>query len=397
MTSGTVRPEVDVYRPDGSILTYGIANTTGPGAGTYFSTAANVAGTYYVIVKDYYAANPGNYSLTLANVPSTQAADPNGGALTTSVTRSSNITGNLHLFTISAKAGGLSASIGTTSGTLRPEIDLYDPTGKLVTYAVAGGSGTGSGTNFTTTVATAGTYYLIAHDYYGTGAGNFNITATFTTLPPPPPPGSIAGTVFNDLNKNGKIDTGEAGFGGWKVYIDANNNGVFDAGDTYVLTDKYGNFKFSGLNAGTYNIRETIPTGYAATIPVNGLLTVKLTSAQTLTGLLFGDINVGPGAIAGTIFNDTNGDGTRESTEAGLAGWTVYIDANHNGVFDSTELIARTDANGNFSFSGLAAGSYIVRAFPNSGWTLTGTGASGFTLIVSSGKTTTGANFGFKQ
>ena len=39
--------------------------------------------------------------------------------------------------------------------------------------------------------------------------------------------------------------------------------------------------------------------------------------------------------IRGSVFNDANGDGARQGGEAGSAGQRVYIDANHNGRWDS--------------------------------------------------------------
>ena len=41
------------------------------------------------------------------------------------------------------------------------------------------------------------------------------------------------------------------------------------------------------------------------------------------------------GTIAGTKYHDLDGDGFRDAGEPGLAGWTIYIDANENGVFDN--------------------------------------------------------------
>lgn len=40
------------------------------------------------------------------------------------------------------------------------------------------------------------------------------------------------------------------------------------------------------------------------------------------------------GAVSGAVFQDDDGNGVRNGVEAGLAGWTVYRDSNHNGVFD---------------------------------------------------------------
>ena len=37
------------------------------------------------------------------------------------------------------------------------------------------------------------------------------------------------------------------------------------------------------------------------------------------------------GTLSGSVFADLNGNGTRQSNEAGLSGWLVYVDANNYG------------------------------------------------------------------
>ncbi len=41
-------------------------------------------------------------------------------------------------------------------------------------------------------------------------------------------------------------------------------------------------------------------------------------------------------SLFGSVWNDLDADGLRDATESGLAGVTVFLDANNNGVFDST-------------------------------------------------------------
>ena len=43
-------------------------------------------------------------------------------------------------------------------------------------------------------------------------------------------PGSIAGSIFHDLNANGIFDATEPGLGGWTTYLDENGNGQLDGG-----------------------------------------------------------------------------------------------------------------------------------------------------------------------
>lgn len=98
--------------------------------------------------------------------------------------------------------------------------------------------------------------------------------------------------------------------------------------------------------------------------------------------------NVGPPlpAIEGTAeihglkWSDTDGDGTRNDGEPGLAGVTIYIDANENGELEEGELSTVTvadnpatsdDETGQYEFTGLAAGTYIVREVLPTGYELT--------------------------
>lgn len=79
--------------------------------------------------------------------------------------------------------------------------------------------------------------------------------------------------------------------------------------------------------------------------------------------------------IQGTKWNDLNGNGVKDTGEASLAGWTIYLDQNNNGTLDTGETSTTTDANGNYSFTGLAAGTYTVAEVMQSGWQQTSPGA----------------------
>ena len=50
------------------------------------------------------------------------------------------------------------------------------------------------------------------------------------------------------------------------------------------------------------------------------------------------------------------------------SGWKVYIDLDNDSVLDSNEVFATTDANGAWTLSGLAAGTYKVRQVLLTGW-----------------------------
>ncbi|MGH7214748.1 MAG: hypothetical protein ACREIT_08290, partial [Tepidisphaeraceae bacterium] len=58
--------------------------------------------------------------------------------------------------------------------------------------------------------------------------------------PPPVFGGSVSGTVFDDTNGNGALDSGEAGVAGVSVFFDSNSNGLLDSGEQGTSTDGAG-------------------------------------------------------------------------------------------------------------------------------------------------------------
>jgi hypothetical protein len=104
-----------------------------------------------------------------------------------------------------------------------------------------------------------------------------------------PAPATISGRVFDDANANKKLDTGEDGLGLWTVYIDRNNDGKLDAGDSSVTTDILGNWSFSNLSAGTYTIRIVPVAGLTTTTPTGGMMKITVAAGQKSTGNLFGE------------------------------------------------------------------------------------------------------------
>lgn len=72
--------------------------------------------------------------------------------------------------------------------------------------------------------------------------------------------------------------------------------------------------------------------------------------------------------ISGLKWNDVDADGVKDTTEPGLANWTIFLDTNQNGQLDTGETSTTTDANGNYTFTNLAAGTYTVTDVVQSGW-----------------------------
>lgn len=70
---------------------------------------------------------------------------------------------------------------------------------------------------------------------------------------------------------------------------------------------------------------------------------------------------VGTGSIAGVVFEDTNGNGIQNGSEVGLAGQTVYLDLNNDGVYQETEPATITNSKGEYQFQSLRLDTYVVR------------------------------------
>src|SRR5215217_8755680 len=63
-------------------------------------------------------------------------------------------------------------------------------------------------------------------------------------------------------------------------------------------------------------------------------------------------------SLAGFAFHDLNGDGARSGGEPGLAGWTVFLDADSDGQLDAGETSAVTASDGSYFFGSLAPGTH---------------------------------------
>ena len=73
-------------------------------------------------------------------------------------------------------------------------------------------------------------------------------------IEPPSKPQWIEGYVWHDLNVSGKWENGELGREGWWVFLDLNDNGVWDPTEPFAVTDASGRFVFD-VDPGTYHLR----------------------------------------------------------------------------------------------------------------------------------------------
>jgi hypothetical protein len=198
--------------------------------------------------------------------------------------------------------------------------------------------------------------------------------------------GSIAGTKFNDINGNGTRDTGEAGVSGITIRLTNSAGTVLST-----TTDTSGNFSFTALPSGPYVLTEVVPAGSVQTLPGGGAgINVTLTPGQNAPGFLFGNQAAAAASIAGVKFNDANGNGVRDTGETGMSGVSIQLKTP-----SGQTLLATTDASGAFSFTGLAAGAYVLSEIVPAGFTQTAPPAPGtIAVTLTAGQNLTGLLFG---
>ncbi len=159
------------------------------------------------------------------------------------------------------------------------------------------------------------------------------------------------------------------------VYTDADGNGRYDAGEgeagvTITLTNGNQVYSTTTMTAGGYQI--AVPAGTYAVTASGGSLagspsmgTVIVRNDNVKLDLETGTIPTSA-VLAGIVFDDADEDGVLDVGEAGLPGWTVFIDANSNGTLDGNEVSKTTNANGQYAFSLEANGTYTL-AFVDQG------------------------------
>jgi len=185
--------------------------------------------------------------------------------------------------------------------------------------------------------------------------------------------------------------------------MDTNDNDVQDAGDMGIqgvvvtlvetgattTTDSNGDYSFTGLAPGTYSVEFTDPAGVLAgkqlvaqddpngngndtndsdasgDTSLSSISGINVTSGNDTPNNDAGveDIPAVPGSLSGRYFMDSN-DNDQDDGEMGIAGVAVMLlDAAGN----ATGATAVTDGNGDYSFTGLAAGTYGVKFTDPSG------------------------------
>jgi len=79
----------------------------------------------------------------------------------------------------------------------------------------------------------------------------------------------IHGMVWEDLDGDGALNGAEVGIAGWRVFLDANNNDVFDPGEDNFLTNPDGSYDFLALSPDEYSVVLELQTDWMITFPTD--------------------------------------------------------------------------------------------------------------------------------
>jgi uncharacterized repeat protein (TIGR01451 family) len=174
---------------------------------------------------------------------------------------------------------------------------------------------------------------LAMGEAYQVDFGDAPVTSTFAI---------VMGTVFEDTDGNGAVDTGEGGIEGVLVSL---STGIS------TTTDLYGRYTLSTTETGYVQVSETDPDGYHSTTP--DTVTVNIAELGESYVVNFGDSpNPNASSIFGTVFHDLNVSGARELIEPPLAGVTVTL----SGAADPYV----TNEWGQYTFQVDSTGAYTV-------------------------------------
>ncbi len=153
---------------------------------------------------------------------------------------------------------------------------------------------------------------------------------------------SLSGQVWNDADGSQTDNAGDAPLPGANVYLDLNGDGVRNPTEPFALTDANGQYMIDGLPPGTYTVRvdpATLGGVTTATIDPDGIATpnvatVSLAEGENKTGV---DYGYWSGLVQGTLFTDTNGNGTYDPfVDTPLANVQVKITASDGTIYTVT-------------------------------------------------------------
>jgi hypothetical protein len=229
-------------------------------------------------------------------------------------------------------------------------------------------------------------FYAVVNDGFDTP-----LTTGYSPAAVMPPP--VSGTLTE--TGDGRART----LGGFTVYIDQNGNGQFDLGEATDITNRFGTYWFydnpnlaTPLNfqAGqTYAVGLVLPpTGFNLPPPVSP------TTSFTYNGVSTSRVDLQvwqQDTIAGTVFDDLNGNGVQDPGEPGVSGVTVSTTPSNT----DPSLSTTTASDGSFEIIGVPANeSGTLQYMLPAGSQTSGPTTHAYATVDAYGRVTTDASTG---
>ncbi|MBX7105662.1 MAG: carboxypeptidase regulatory-like domain-containing protein, partial [Gemmataceae bacterium] len=243
------------------------------------------------------------------------------------------------------------------------EVQFVAPQGLAFTQANAGGNDVVDSDANPVTGRT-GTFAL--------NADNLTVDAGLVVLK------NISGFVYVDANDNGVFDPGETPIANVSIMLTGTN----DLGNPVMLsgtTDANGQYVFASIRPGTYTITEKQPKGYldgkdTLGTPFPGVVGNDVISNiivdcdnQNIFGMNYNFGELLPASLQGKVYGDFNNNGIPDPGEPGIAGAVLTL----TGVDDRGNNVTRTlysGPDGTYIFTGLRPGTYKVTETQPPNW-----------------------------
>ena len=165
-SSSALVPQLELHSPSGEVL----SSTWNYGSTTLFAEALPESGTYFIICRDHFGVNAGEYGVSLIKNP----GSTDGGTIGIGETKVGTIdVGDLDGYTFWAYAGDAATLLmARSSGALVPQVELHSPGGELLHSVWNYGSATISSEPLTE----SGFHVIICRDHFGTNTGGYGVS-----------------------------------------------------------------------------------------------------------------------------------------------------------------------------------------------------------------------------
>lgn len=208
---------------------------------------------------------------------------------------------------------------------------------------------------------------------------------------------ALTGKVYMDDNDNGVVEAGESGISGHVVELWRHDGAQYVLQESTV-TDSLGNYAFLELADGRYQVRQPAQppntlNGRTTAGSAGGTATAVATVPSAITDIELSGAGVTPmlstgnnfgelayARIGGKVFVDANNNGVQDGTEEPLPGEVIRLQRLDGGNWvDAGETV--TAADGSYEFRDLVPGTYRViqpdqPAGTANGQTIAGTGST---------------------